>query len=173
MIGLINVAGQPRPRFLEAPPVGALLLHFFVLLVLSAPARTLYPDTSFGLSPLAFGRKGSSTRSRYRITCPDFEFPRLECIRESETRSSCSVTRLGRLRHVARCPVAWRIDLNTDHKAVVREWLAMGNAAKRFETATDRSNRQLLIGLPTPPGHNSGAVTADVDGVGNFERGII
>jgi hypothetical protein len=72
--------------------------------------------------------------------------------------------RLSRVRHVARCPVAWRINLNPDHKAVVRKWLAMGNAAKRFETSTDRSDRKLLIGLPNPPGHNSSAVTADVDG---------
>jgi hypothetical protein len=49
----------------------------------------------------------------------------------------------------------------------------MGHAAKRLEASTDRSNRQLLIGLPIPSGHDSGAVTAYVDGWGNFERGII
>ena len=27
--------------------------------------------------------------------------------------------------------------------------------------------------LPIPPGHNAGTVTADVDGGGKFERGII
>ena len=49
----------------------------------------------------------------------------------------------------------------------------MRNAAKRFVTSTDRSNRQLLVGLPIPSGHDSGAVTADVDGGSDFERWII
>jgi hypothetical protein len=34
-----------------------------------------------------------------------FEFPSFECILESETQSRYSLTRLGRLRYVACCPV--------------------------------------------------------------------
>ena len=49
----------------------------------------------------------------------------------------------------------------------------MDNAGTRVEISTDRSNRQLLIGLPACLGQDSGTVTADVDGGGDFECGNI
>ena len=82
-------------------------------------------------------------------------------------------TRLSRLRRVACSPVTLGINLDPDHKAVVRRRLAVRDACTSFESSTDRSNRKLLIGLPISPGQNSGTVTADVDGGGNFEGGII
>jgi hypothetical protein len=71
------------------------------------------------------------------------------------------------------CPVARRIDFDANHKAVGRIRLTVGDAAKRFVTSTNRSDRQLFIELPTSRGDDSGTVTANVDGRSDFERGIV
>lgn len=51
--------------------------------------------------------------------------------------------------------------------------MTMGNAAKTFETSTNRSDRQLFIGLPTPRGDDSGPMTANVDSGSDFEGRIV
>jgi len=81
--------------------------------------------------------------------------------------------RLSRFPDVVCCPVTDRIDLDSNHEAVGGIGLTMGNAAKAFETSTNRSDRQLFIGLPTPRGDNSGTMTANVDSGSDFERRIV
>ena len=68
------------------------------------------------------------------------------------------------------CPVArWIVHLNSDYKRIIRIRLAIYDAGMRVEIATDGANRNRLIGLPSPLGHDSGAVATNVDGGCKFE----
>src|SRR5437879_4310867 len=72
-VARFSAADHPvRPRFSVALQVAAPALHLPAVRSLAVMARTRFPDSSFCLFLLAFARTGSSSRSIYRIPCPQF-----------------------------------------------------------------------------------------------------
>jgi len=67
----------------------------------------------------------------------------------------------------------WLTQFHADGKATIVNRLAVSNASLRIQIPLDWSSGKVLVRLPRVFGQDAGAVSTDVDGVGEFMRDIL